>query len=271
MSEELISAGCTSAAYHGKSRPAVAEIEAVSRLITLARALDSAIYFVHLSTPEAVELCAEARQLGQPVIAESCPQYLVLDNSMYEGEYPEEFVFSPPLRSVKRRNRMQAHLRAGNIKVVGSDHCAFLRAQKRQASSFSNAPPGIPGVETSLQVLYSRLVATEGLPIHQLMKTLSRNPAIVYGLYPKKGALKVGSDADVVIYDPSGHYVLRDEDLHGPPGSYTPFAGETIYGKVLTTISRGRLVYHNGEFKGDPTHGQFVPGEPFNPAVVASL
>jgi dihydropyrimidinase len=271
MKAKLIQEGLASPAYGGKSRPPLAEIEAVNRLIFLAEAAESAVYLVHLSTPEAVELCTKARRRGQPVIAESCPQYLVLDDSVYDSEHPEEFAFSPPVRSRESVSRMQALLKAGDIKVVGSDHCAFLRAQKRQAKSFSDAPPGIPGVETSLQVLYSRFVATKELSPEQLMKVLSTNPAMVYGVYPKKGTLKVGSDADVVIYDPSGEHVLRDEDLHGPPGSYTPFAGQTIHGKVFTTISRGKVIYYDGDFVGDSTHGQFVPGKPFDPSIVERL
>lgn len=263
--------GFTSPAYHGKSRPPLAEIEAVNRLIFLAQAVESAVYLVHLSTPEAVELAAQARRRGEPVIAESCPHYLVLDDSVFEGEHPEEFICSPPIRPAEMVARMRALFRVGDINVVGSDHCGYVRSQKRQATSFNDAPQGIPGVETSLQVLYSRFVAAGELPLERLVKAFSTNPAMIYGLYPRKGTLKVGSDADVVIYDPAGERILRDEDLHGAPGSYTPFAGQTIYGRVATTISRGRVIYHDGEFLGNPGQGRFVPGGPFVPAVVAKL
>ncbi len=263
--------GLTSPAYHGKSRPPVAESEAANRLIFLAQSVGSPLYLVHLSTPEAVELTADARRRGQPVIAESCPHYLVLDDSVFAGEHPEEYICSPPVRSAKMLARMQALFKEGQIDVVGSDHCGYVRAQKRQATSFSDAPQGIPGVETSLQVLYSRFVATGELPLERLVKVLSTNPAMVFGLYPRKGALRAGSDADVVIYDPDGEGVLRDENLHGAPGSYTPFAGLPIRGRVFMTISRGKVIYRDGEFIGDLAHGQFVPGKPFDPTVVARL
>ena len=267
----LTQQGLTSPAYHGKSRPPLAEIEAVNRLIFLAQAVGSAVYLVHLSTPEAVELTAEARRRGEPVISESCPHYLVLDDSVFEREHPEEFICSPPVRPAATVARMQELLKAGEIKVLGSDHCGYTRAQKRQATSFNDAPQGIPGVETLLPVLYSHFVATGELPLERLMRLLSANPARVYGLYPQKGTLQVGSDADVVIYDPAGEHPLRDEDLHGAPGCYTPFAGQTIHGRVAVTISRGKVIYRDGEFLGQPTHGRFVPGQPFDPSIVAQL
>lgn len=263
--------GLTSPAFHGKSRPALAEIEAVHRLIFLAQVAGSAVYFVHLSTPEAVEMTVEARERGEPVISESCPQYLVLDDAVFEGDHPEEFICSPPIRPVETVARMQALLSAGAILTIGSDHCGYTRAQKRQATSFNDAPQGIPGVETSLSVLYSRFVATGQLSIAHLMRMLSTNPARVFGLYPRKGALQVGADADVVIYDPTGEHQLQDEELHGSEGCYTPYAGQTIYGRVRATFSRGRVVYQDGEFLGEPGHGRFVPGRPFDPSIVSEL
>jgi len=267
----LTQRGLTSPAYHGKSRPPMAETEAANRMVFLAQSVGSPMYLVHLSTPEAVELTAEARRRGEPVIAESCPHYLVLDDSVFEGEHPEEFICSPPVRPAEKVARMQEFLKAGEIQVVASDHCGYVRAQKRQATSFNDAAQGIPGVETSLQVLYSRLVASGELPLERLAKVLSTNPAMVYGLYPQKGTLRPGSDADVVIYDPTGEHVLQDEDLHGALGSYTPFAGHTIYGRVVTTISRGKVIYHDGKFVGERAHGRFVTGKPFDPTIVSEL
>jgi dihydropyrimidinase len=264
----LIRQGRASPAYHGQSRPALAEIEAVNRLIFLAQAAGSAVYFVHLTTPEAVTLVTTARQRDQPVIAESCPQYLVLDDSAFAGPHPEEFICSPPIRSAATVTSLCERFKAGEIQVIGTDHCGFTGAQKRQATSFLDAANGLPGVETSLPVLYSRFVAAGEMPIRQLARVLATNPARAFGLYPRKGALRPGSDADVVVYDPRGEYTLRDDSLHGAPGCYTPYAGRTIYGRVAATISRGQVVYRDGRFLGRPGHGRFVAGRPFDPTVV---
>ncbi len=260
----LTKQGRTSPAYHGQSRPALAEVEAVNRLIFLAQAAGSAVYFVHLTTPKAVTLAVAARQRGQPVIVESCPQYLVLDDSVFIGPHPEEFIWSPPIRPAAIVASLRERFKAGEIQVIGTDHCGFTRAQKRQATSFHDAPNGLPGVETSLPVLYSRFVATREVSIVQLTRVLAANPARAFGLYPQKGVLRSGSDADVVIYDPRGEHTLRDEDLHGAPGCYTPYAGRRIHGRVAATLLRGQVIYRDGQFLGKPGYGRFVAGQPFD-------
>jgi dihydropyrimidinase len=267
----LVAEGKETCRYHGQSRPGLAEIEAVSRCILLAEATGSPIYIVHNTMPESVRLLTAARAKGVLAIAESCTQYLTLDDSVFESEHPEEFVCSPPVRPREKMLEMRELLAAGEILVIASDHCGYVREQKRSANHLLRAAQGLPGVETSLQVMYSSMVASGKIGIEHLARVFSTNPAKIFGMYPKKGTLKVGSDADVVIYDPRGEHVLSDDDLHGAEGSYTPWAGLTIQGNVEKTIARGRIVWENGTFKGRAGDGRFVPGKPFDPAIVAEL
>ena len=272
----LVAAGKETCRYHGQSRPGLAEIEAVSRCILLAEAAGAPLYIVHNSMPESVRLLSAARARGGAAMAESCTQYLTLDDSVFEGQHPEEFVCSPPVRPREKMLEMRELLRANEILVVGSDHCGYVREQKRSANHLLRAAQGLPGVETTLQVMYSKLVAggeagRDAIAIEDLVRVFSANPARIFGLYPRKGTLQVGSDADVVIYDPRGEHLLSDDDLHGAEGSYTPWAGVTVRGRVERTIARGRVIWEDGEFKGHAGDGRFVPGLPFAPAIVAEL
>lgn len=269
--EALVEASKETCRYHGQSRPGLAEVEAVSRCILLAEATDSPVYIVHNSMPESVKLLSEARANGVPSIAESCTQYLTLDDSVFEREHPEEYVCAPPIRPRDKMLEMRELLKGDEIQVVGSDHCGYAREQKRAANHLLRAAPGLPGVETTLQVMYSSMVATGEMSIEHLTKVFSTNPAKIFGMYPKKGTLKIGSDADVVIYNPDGEHVLKDEDLHGAEGIYTPWAGTTIQGRVVRTIARGQTVWQDGDFKGRPGYGRFVPGKPFAAAIVNEL
>lgn len=267
----LVAVGKDTCRYHGQSRPGLAEIEAVSRCVLLAEATGSPIYIVHNSMPESVRLLSAARARGVLALTESCPQYLTLDDSVFEREHPEEYVCAPPIRPREKMVEMRELLKAGEILVIGSDHCGYVREQKRSANHLLRAAQGLPGVETTLQVMYSSMVANGEISIEHLARVFSTNPARIFGMYPRKGTLSVGSDADVVMYDPRGEHVLGDDDLHGAEGSYTPWAGTVIQGRVAVTIARGRIVWENGEFKGRAGDGVFVPGQPFAPTIVAGL
>ena len=195
----------------------------------------------------------------------------MLDDSVFTGEHPEEFICSPPVRPSRTGVEMRRLLREGAIQTLGSDHCGYTRAQKGAATNILDAPQGIPGVETEFPVLYSRLVTTGELPLERLVRLMSTNPARAYGLYPQKGSLQVGTDADVVVYDPAGEWILSDDSLHGAPGSYTPYAGEAIRGHVALTMLRGRILFRDGVFSGEPGTGRFAPGRPFDRSVVSEL
>lgn len=267
----LIYQGSTLPKYHGKSRPANAESEAVKRMIALAARANSPLYIVHNSTPESLELISQARQRGEDVIAESCPQYFLLNDEVFDGAHPEEFVCSPPIRPIELVETMNQLLLQGKVDVIGTDHCGYTRQQKRMATSFIDAANGLPGVETLLPTMFSHVVVPEKINLVRLMNIMSTNPAKIFGIYPQKGTIKVGSDADLVLFDPQASYTLEDQMLHSVEGAYTPYAGKEITGKVKKTFSRGRLIYDEGRFLGLHTHGKFVPGTPFDKNVIATL
>ncbi len=261
----LVTAGQTGLAFHGTARPALAEAEAVHRLLFLAAAARAPLYVVHSSTAQAVTLIGQARRQGQPAIAESCPQYLFLDESVYAGPHPERAIMQPPLRSRENVAREQALLQQGWINSIGTDHCEYTLAQKTAVDDFTKTPGGIPSLETSLPLLFT-FASSGKLPLTRLVQLISTNPARIFGLYPRKGALQPGSDADIVLYDPSGMQMITAGALHGVSG-YTPYEGMQVTGRVRMTISRGRIVYDDGAF---PTSGggRFVPGTPVETAAL---
>jgi dihydropyrimidinase len=250
-------------AHHGDARPALAEVEAVHRSLFLARQASAPVYVVHCSTSGAVELIRAARAAGQLAIAETCPQYLLLNADRYVSEHPEWFIMQPPLRGPAESAGLWQHLAAGAVDTVGTDHCDYTLAQKTQTFHFTDTPGGIPGLETLLPLVYTYAVDTGRIGIERLVWLLSTNPARVFGLYPRKGALVPGAEADLVLYDPRGTTTLSADKLHGISG-YTPYAGMTVKGRVSMTLSRGQVVYRDGQFLGRPGHGRFVPGAPFN-------
>jgi dihydropyrimidinase len=264
---ELVAAGQTSLAYHGESRPAVAEAEAVARGILLSRATGSPIYFVHLTNPVSVDLVTEARHREVMAIAETCPHFLALDDSVYSRPDAERFLMTPPIRSRELRDALWE--RIGSIHTVGSDHCGYSLDQRGDISAFTAVTsPGIPGSETTLPVLYSCGVAAGRLDMAGLVRLLAVNPARVFGLWPRKGRIAPGADADLVLFDPAARGTLSAAELHSAAG-YSPFEGMRLEGRVRTTICRGRVVYDNGAVVGDPGWGRFLERLPFDASNIA--
>ncbi len=262
---ELEAAGQTSLAFHGESRPAVAESEAVARGLFLARATGSPIYFVHLSSPLSVDLVSEGRQQGIVAIAETCPHFLCLDDSVYRGPDAVRYLMTPPIRPLEMQQGLWERLSAGAIQSVGSDHCGYSLAQRGDTPSFTQvSSPGIPGTETVLSLLYSFGVRPGRLDMPGLVRLVSANPARVFGLWPRKGRIEPGADADLVLFDPHASGVLADAELHSAAG-FSPFAGLQLEGRVRSTVSRGRLVYDRGVVRADPGWGRFVERRPFEP------
>lgn len=260
--EALVAMGETGLANHGRARPALAEVEAVQRVLLLAREVNAPIYIVHCSVARSVELVAEARARGQTAFAETCPQYLLLDESVYQGEEPHRFILQPPLRAADNNAGLWKLVENGTVDVVATDSCDYTLDQKTAHDDFKRTPGGLPGIETLLPLLASYGVAENRLSWPHLVRLLSTNPARVFGLYPRKGTLMPGADADVTIYHPDEPYTLSADELHGRAG-YTPFEGFPLRGRVKMTLSRGQVVYESGEFKGRPGHGKFVSGRPF--------
>ncbi len=258
--EGLVRAGKTSLTYHGAARPPFAEVEAVHRVLFLAREANCPVYIVHCSTDRAVSLVAEARAKGQVAFAETCPQYLLLDESLYAGPHPEWVIMQPPLRSRDIVERQWAHLRGGRVHAIGTDHCEYTLEQKLATGDFTTTPGGIPGLETALPLMVTYGVLRGDLSWPTLVRLMSTTPARLFGLYPRKGTLMPGSDADIVIYDPRGTRRLVATEMHGISG-YTPYQGREVMGHVRLTMVRGRIVVEDGELVGEPGWGIFIPGK----------
>ena len=260
--EALVAAGETGWRYHGRSRPALAEQEAVQRVLFLAEAAGCPVHIVHCSTARSVALVAEARDNDQIVSCETCPQYLLLDSTVYEGAEPWRYILQPPLRDAGEPDRLWALVEAGAVDLIATDHCDYTLAQKTAQDDFTQTPGGLPGLETLLPLVYTHGVTEGRLTLPQLVALLSANPARIWGLWPRKGALLPGSDADVVIYDPEPEGTIGADDLHHLAG-YTPYEGTQVRGRVKATISRGQIVYQEGRFVGHKGRGQFLVREPF--------
>ncbi|MGI9951800.1 dihydropyrimidinase [Moorellaceae bacterium AZ2] len=258
--QELIAAGLTSPHYHARSRPAAAEVEAVRRILEMAHSLQARAYFVHISSGGAAELIASAQAQGLEVYGETCPHYLLLNGDVYATDKAALNLMCPPLRGKEDNLRLWQALSQGSFQVVATDHCSYTLAQKEAGTAFFNTPSGIPGTETLLPLIYSFGVRGGWLTLPQMVQVLASNPARLFGLYPRKGCLKPGSDADIVIFNPRQEVILDGENLHSVAG-YTPFAGFRVRGYPETTILRGQVVYHEGRFLGRPGQGKFIPGK----------
>jgi dihydropyrimidinase len=263
MTHHLLAEGKRSLRYHALARPAIAEAEAVARGLLFSRATGSPVYFVHLSTPLAVDLITEARADGGHAIAETCPHYLVLDDTRYAEPDAARFVMTPPLRNLDSQAQLWKRLQAGAIQSIGSDHCGFALRERQGVDDFSKVSPGIPGVETTLLLLYSFGVKTGRLHLIDLVRLLCANPAKIFGLWPRKGDITPGFHADIVLFDRAPERPLSAGELHSRAG-FSPYEGLPVSGRVVTTILRGQVVYRDGEVIGKPDLGQFQKCDPFD-------
>lgn len=261
--QELLGEGKTSFQYHAASRPEAAEVEAVARGIAFTRLTGSPIYFVHLSSPDSVDLMRQAHDEGLPVYGEVCAHHISLDDRVYAGAGAARFVMTPPLRPAARVEELVRRVAEGKVWAVGSDHCGYTLGQRGGDLNFTQASPGIPGVETLWPVVYTALVASGRMDIAAAARLVTEGPARMFGLWPRKGALKEGADGDVVLYDPRFRGPLDEATLHSLAG-YSPWHGQQVQGRVVRTISRGETVYRDGEFFGAAGRGRFVPQAPFD-------
>jgi dihydropyrimidinase len=264
--QELVREGKTSLRYHAAARPPVAEAEAVGRGLVFSRATGSPVYFVHLSNPLSVDLVREAREHGVRAFAETCPHFLALDDSVYSGVEPERYVMTPPIRDLPMQQELWRRLELGQIDALGSDHCGYALSQREGIHDFREVSPGIPGVETSLLLMHTLGVAGGRITLQHLVRLLAGKPARIFGLWPRKGDLAPGFDADMVLFDPRPERVLGAGELHSAAG-FSPYEGLTVRGRVLTTLCRGKVVWDSGEAPAGPGWGRFVPCDPFSPEV----
>ena len=260
---EQLGRGHTGAFYHQQTRPPALEREAVGRLTTIAELLGAEHYIVHLSAGETVEEVRRARQRGSRVVAETCPQYLLLDDSLYGTAESDEleirqYVMSPPLRAKVNLEALWDGLAGGDIQFVGTDHCSFnLHGQKDQATDFTRIPNGAPGVELRLALLYTYGVAAGRISAERFVAVTAENAARYFGLYPRKGTLLPGSDADIVVYDPRPIWTVRHGELHDNV-DHTPYEGRQIQGRVRDVFLRGHHVVRNAVLADDLAPGEFV-------------
>ena len=265
----FVEEGKTAPIYHAKSRPNLAEAEAVARVLNLARlAGDAPVYVVHLSTKEGLEAVLDARRKGQKnIYVETCPQYLTLTDDKYLDEDGLKYVMSPPLRTEADCSRLWEGLAAGDIQVVGTDHCPFNYGKEKQLGKddFTKCPNGAPGVEERMPLLFSEGVMKKRISINRFVETMCTNPAKIYGLYPQKGILQPGSDGDLVIIDPETEYVITHDRMHSAV-DYTAYEGFKVRGAVSLVMQRGNIVAENNQFKGERGAGRFIVRKP-HPAV----
>jgi dihydropyrimidinase len=260
---QAVAAGRTEPLEHGLTRPPELEAEATGRAITLAAVTGAPLYIVHLSAAQALDRVTQARDTGQNVFAETCPQYLYL--SLEDLARPDfegaKYVCSPPLRLREHQDSLWRGLRGNDLSVVSTDHCPFCFKDQKELgrSDFSKIPNGIPGVEHRMDLLHQGVVAGE-LSLARWVEVASTTPARMFGLYPRKGVIAPGSDADIVIYDPAAKQVISAA-THHMNVDYSAYEGMEITGRVDTVLSRGQVVIDGGEYHGTTGHGQYLQRE----------
>lgn len=245
--------------YHAKSRPPIAEAAEIASLLTLIEETEAAGLFVHLSTGKVEELLKLYKQIkGLPVFIETCTHYLALDEEVYERENGHHYICSPPIHDSNEKENLWNMFDRGLIDIVSSDHCCFDTKQKdKYKDHFPSVPNGLPGIETRGIVLYSEGVQGGKITREQFAAITSENVAKMMGLYPNKGRIMVGSDADITIIDPKEKYKLTANDLHMQT-DYTPFEGLMITGKILHTFVRGQHLIADGKFNESKCCGTFI-------------
>lgn len=255
---DCVATGRIDAEHHHETRPSLAESASVAEILAVAESLGTAVYFVHQSTPEAVDLVAAARRRGVRAYSESVAHHLTLDESHYLGPNPERYVCCPPLRSAEEVRGLGVRLLSGAVATVGSDHCCYDTAQKEQTRADVRAMPnGLPGVETRLPVLFGAYVSTGLLSPERFVRVTAENPARLNGLYPRKGSLLPGADADLVLWDPVEPRTLRAADLHMAT-DYTPYEGREVVGWPRTTVVGGRVVVDDGKLVDPEPRGRHL-------------
>jgi dihydropyrimidinase len=262
---DAVARGNVSCRHHALTRPTYAEAEATHRAIALAKGADASVYIVHLSCADALAEVAAAKARGWPVYAETCPHYLTLTDERYDEPDEQEViksVISPPLRSESDRGALWLGLRAGGLDLVATDHVPDrLAVEKRcPAPPFPQISNGAPGIETLLSVVYGEGVAGGQIGMERMVDLLATTPARLFGL-SSKGAIEVGRDGDLVLFDPNAKRTIRQSELHHT-GDFTPFEGREVRGAVRSVFLRGAPVIRDGSFVGSRGTGRFLERSP---------
>jgi len=259
--QQALAEGKRAPKYHALTRPTTAEAEATGRAIALAEMAGAPVYIVHLSCNEALEKVREARDRGLPAYAETCPQYLYLslENMDVPGFEGAKYVFTPPLREKWHQEKLWQGLAKDTLQVVSTDHCPFCFKEQKELGKddFTKIPNGGPGIEHRLSLIYTGGVHGKRFSPNRFVEIVSTAPAKLFGLYPRKGTIAVGSDADLVIFNPEQEEIISAK-THHMRVDYSMFEGIRIKGMPRTVLSRGRTIIESGKFVGRPGSGQFL-------------
>ena len=269
LKERFRSEKKTAPRFHALARPAVVEGEAIVRSLAMAEVAGARLYVVHISTRLGADALQAARQRGVTVIGETCPHYLLLTAAELSrpGFTGAKFVCSPPLRSPEDNERLWLALAQDDLQTVGTDHCPFnYKGQKDLGKGdYEKIPGGLPGIESRLALLYTFGVGTGRLSLNRWVEVCCTNPARVFGLYPRKGSLEPGADADLVLFDPHKQVTISHKLLHENV-DYTPYEGMQLTGFPVMTFLSGKMIANQGEFTGTPGDGQYLSRDcGFNP------
>ena len=262
LQRKLLAQGKTAPKYHPRSRPTWVEGEATHRAITLARCSGQPIYIVHLTCKESMDAVIRARSEGVTVFVETCPQYLLLDDSVYDKPDFEgaAYVMSPPIRPKGHQEVLWNALSAGMIQHIATDHCPFRQADQKSMGKddFTKIPNGAAGIENRMALMYTYGVATGRISLHQFVDVCCTQPAKIFGLYPRKGAIRVGADADLVVYDPKASSTISAKTHHHRVDRNI-FEGFAIEGGVSHTLVAGKIVFKEGDLRVVRGAGRYLP------------
>jgi dihydropyrimidinase len=263
--QQALAHGRTAPVDHALTRPPITEAEAVHRVVALARIAGVPVYIVHVSTQEAADEIARARAMGIPVLGETCPHYLLLtkDELARPGFEGAKFVLTPPLREQTDQEALWQALRLGDLQVVSTDHCPFFFETQKKIGlkDFTKIPNGGPGIENRLQLLYHFGVNEGRISVSKWVDLIATNPAKLFGLYPKKGTLQAGSDADIVIWNPDLKHTISAA-THHMRVDYSMYEGITVRGNAETVISRGEVIIEQNNWLGKTGRGQYLKRSP---------
>src|SRR5881397_603309 len=259
--QQALAEGKKAPKYHALTRPTTAEAEATARAIALAEMAGAPVYIVHLSCNEALEKVREARDRGLPVYAETCPQYLYLsiENFDVPGFEGAKYVFTPPLREKWHQEKLWNGLKRDHLQVVSTDHCPFCFKEQKELGrdDFTKIPNGGPGIEHRMSLVFSGGVNKGRFSVNRFVELVSTTPAKIFGLYPRKGTVAVGSDADIVIFDPNREHTISAA-THHMRVDYSMFEGLKVKGTPEVVLSRGRMLVNGDKFDGKPGSGEFL-------------
>jgi dihydropyrimidinase len=263
--QQAVAAGKVAPKYHAVTRPPILEAEAVFRAICIAEVAECPVYFVHLSSRHALEQLQRARDRGLPVFAETCPHYLILDESLYNqpGFEGAKYVLTPPLRPKEHQEALWTGIRAGDIAVVSTDHCPYCYADQKALGrdDFSKIPNGGPGIENRLSLIYNAGVHGGRINNNRFVDLVSTQPAKIFGLFPRKGTIAVGSDGDIVIFDPNGELEIS-ASTHLMNIDYNMYEGMRVRGTADEVLLRGKPIVRERKYVGQPGDGQYIPRQP---------